>query len=381
MPKTVKTPDAVVSGSRLDGAEIFRQVMADVPFVRITSITREAVRLDLQFDYDIRVSVGDRDYIIFLDEKAQGEPRWLRPGIEQLSHRRCEYVRRSGIRSEDAAAVLVAPYVSPDMARECRDAGIGYIDNAGNCYLTFGTVYIRRDGKPNPIRRDPSLRTLFSPKAERVLRVLLTYPNRSWRTVQLANEATVSTGQIAKIKKALIAQDMIDEVDGIVLTKPSALLDLWAKDYARRPDEKIGMTTQYYVMDSLQELENKLAKALHEIPDFPVDSLALSGLSAANRLAPYTRSPRLSICIHNVAVRVFLESLLSLTQVESGANVLLSIPYDEGVFYGTEMVQGLPVPSPIQVYLDAYRLGGRAREGAEHLRNEVLTRLWNQTDS
>jgi hypothetical protein len=57
-----------------------------------------------------------------------------------------------------AYGILVAPYISPQSARLCVENGIGYVDLAGNCRLSFGSVYVERDGKPNPAPRSTPVR-------------------------------------------------------------------------------------------------------------------------------------------------------------------------------------------------------------------------------
>ena len=86
---------------------------------------------------------------------------------------------------------------------------MGYVDLAGNCHLAFGQVFIRKECRSNPYvqRRDP--RSLYSPKAERVLRVLLSNPNRAWKTEALSAEARVSLGQVANVKRLLADREWI----------------------------------------------------------------------------------------------------------------------------------------------------------------------------
>src|SRR5439155_948817 len=81
--------------------------------------------------------------------------------------------------------------------------GIGYVDLAGNCRLSFDQVYIRREGRPNPYIQKRDLRSLYAPKAERVLRVLMAHPYRQWKLTTLAREAEVSLGQAYNVKKLL----------------------------------------------------------------------------------------------------------------------------------------------------------------------------------
>jgi hypothetical protein len=57
--------------------------------------------------------------------------------------------------------------------------------------------------------------------------------------------------------------------------------------------------------------------------------------------------------------------------VDSGANVLLLSPYDEGVFYGSFAIGGSITASPLQVYLDVIGLRGRGQEAAASVRQKL----------
>jgi hypothetical protein len=67
---------------------------------------------------------------------------------------------------------------------------------------------------------------------------------------------------------------------------------------------------------------------------------------------------------------------LELKAVDSGANVSLLQPYDEGVFYGTQKTDGVQVVSPIQLYLDLRHIHGRGEEAAAALLEQVIKPVW-----
>jgi hypothetical protein len=64
--------------------------------------------------------------------------------------------------------------------------------------------------------------------------------------------------------------------------------------------------------------------------------------------------------------------LLDLRPVESGSNVSIYIPYDEGVFYNVQEANGIKIVGNIQLYLDLYNYPARGREQAEFLRREEI---------
>jgi len=60
-----------------------------------------------------------------------------------------------------------------------------------------------------------------------------------------------------------------------------------------------------------------------------------------------------------------------LKPVDSGPNILLLTPYDEGVFYAASSIGGLMTASPVQVYLDVIGSRARGQEAAEAIRREL----------
>jgi hypothetical protein len=250
--------------------------------------------------------------------------------------------------------VFIAPYISPAAAAICDQYNVGHLDFAGNCRLAFDKVYIRRQGFPNPAVEKRDLRSLYSPKAERVLRVLLAAGKRTWRTQELAGEASVSLGQVANIKKLLADREWIEvQPAGFGLrTLENAVLPLlqeWAANY-------------------------HIEASLSEASLTSIARVAFTGFSGAARLAPAVRYPRITAYasgdIDALAIR------LGLKPVSSGANVTLVEPNDEGVFYGTREIEGAPIASPVQIYLDLIQTKGRGAEAASAILEEVIKPLW-----
>jgi len=64
---------------------------------------------------------------------------------------------------------------------------------------------------------------------------------------------------------------------------------------------------------------------------------------------------------------------MSATPVVGSGNIMInSPPWDEGVFLGSQAIEGVCIVHPVQVYLDLWRLGDRGREAAEVLRRQCL---------
>ena len=57
--------------------------------------------------------------------------------------------------------------------------------------------------------------------------------------------------------------------------------------------------------------------------------------------------------------------LLGLRPVETGGNVSVVLPFDGGVFYGTQNVRGVKVASTVQLYVDLFNYPARGEEAAQ----------------
>lgn len=341
------------------GLLAFRDCLSAVPSLTIDSI-EEVIEKE---GPDYRVSVQGEDFkqIIYLEIKTLGTPKSTREAVNLLLRR---------IQKEPMTyGIFVAPFISPASAAICKDAGIGYINLSGNCFIAFQQVFINREKMGNQYPFKTNLSSIYSPKSERILRVLLTYPYQPWKAIDLAKEAQVSLGMITQVGKKLIEEEWLKKTpQGISLTQPKNLLADWTNNYTI----KRNILNNYYSLKSLQDVEIAIAETCSSLNI----SYALTGFSACNRLAPMVRGQRAMIYISRdidlVAEKVGLKP------VESGANIFLIQPYDVGVFWNAKPIGNLQISDPVQVYLDLKRYPGRGEEAADFLYREVINPRWQQ---
>ena len=305
-----------------------------------------------------RVSLPVRNghFMILVEVKDNGQPRYAREAVTRLL---------LGLQRTDADyAVFVAPYISPRGAEICRENGIGYIDLAGNSYISFDSIFIQKEGKSNPFKRETHLRSLFSPKSERILRVLLNSAKARWKVAELAEEAGVSLGLVSNVKKLLEDQEWLG--DGLTLAEPDALLQAWTQNYAYTRNEVFSL----YSLEEIPEIEARLDAycRTNAVP------FGFTGFSGAARYAPAVRYRQVMAFVDGEIEA--LSADLDLKPVDSGANVLILSPYDAGVLYGAAEVDGSQVVSPIQVYLDLVNYRGRGEEAAAAVYEQVLRKRW-----
>ena len=136
-------------------------------------------------------------------------------------------------RDESSPAMVTAPWISPRIGEQLRQAGVSYVDSVGNASVRFGTVLIEVSGRPRPVRAARSARsggsargggsararagrseaaasrgaaaggrrtsTLLTPANRRVVSALLDDPALGTASLRrLAAEAGVSLGQAHK---------------------------------------------------------------------------------------------------------------------------------------------------------------------------------------
>lgn len=339
--------------------ETVLECFQEIPFLNETRFRRAQVQEDIRsgLRVDLKITIDDLNIVAKI--KNNGEPRIARQAVYQLQ----QYLREL----PGDYGIFIAPYISPRAAKICKDEGIGYIDLAGNCHISFERTYIHKEGYPNPYTRKRYLRSLFSPKAERILRVLLSSSLKDWKVEDLAKEANVSIGQVSNVKKLLDDQEWIDsKTVGFSLNDPNSLLEEWSQNYNYRRNKIIN----FYTMLGATEFESKL----HDICQQENIRYGLTGFSGSFRYAPAVRHQRVMAYIQDG--EEILADRLEIKPVDSGANVLFLKPYDEGVFNGLRLLENSAVVSPVQIYLDLQSYRGRGKEAADILLEKVIQRAW-----
>lgn len=332
--------------------------LQDVPFVdpkRWDEPVAEVAGVDLLIDLPLRTGRAAR---LLVEARRSGEPRQAREAALVLL--------RATRQVPGAVPVFVAPYVAPPAASILREEGVGYADLAGNCRLVLDGVYVERSGRPNPLAEKRPLLSIYHAKGERVLRVLLSHPGRVWTLQALAAAAEVSLGHVHKVKEALRDIEWVDQSrDGLRVTQPLQALREWA----RNADWRRNSATGYYSMD-----RPAAEQGISAVCDALGIRCALTQFAGAERLAPYTRYLRASAYVESREDEV--AEAFGLRRAESGANLLLLRPYDEGVFYDRRRIEGAWVASPVQLYVDLIASHARGEEAAEHLLENEIAPLW-----
>lgn len=341
--------------------ESVQKCLGRIPFANIERMDAAPQMGGERPDLLIVLRLPEGIQLLVVEIKSSGQPRQAIAAANKL--------RLLNDVIPGSYGVFVAPYISPTSADICNQMGIGYIDLAGNCRIVFDSVFIQKEGILNPFREKRLLRSLFSPKSERVIRVLLSKLNRKWKIKQLAKEAKVSIGHVSNVKGKLFERNYIRlEKRGFSLIEEEALLAEWSEGYNYSRDKK----HYFYSLKTPQEVERDIQKTAIDLGL----NYALTSFSGASRLAPMVRYGTATTYVQQKENVDTISGLLELEKVDTGHNVELIEPYDEGVFYNSKDINGFRVVSPIQLYLDLRGVKGRGLEAAEFLFEKVIRPQW-----
>ena len=344
--------------------EAVRALLEHVPSVEVIG-TRYEQHLESSPQLDARLDLrheGSR-YALLIEIKPNGAPRFARSAIYELQSY-IAHLHRSEHQDDPGQfiPILVSSYLSPESRSICLDHDVAYLDLCGNAHLAFGPVYIERSVPDRPKAEARARRSLFTPRAGAILRVLLREPARPWRVTDLAEAANASLGHVSNIRKALLDREWVEtREDGLVLVQPDALLKSWRENYRQPADHHIS---GYTVLHG-DQLRDRLSGRLNPGPQSPRAICASS--SAAEWIAPYVRGGTHSFYADDPGARI-LQEALQLTHAAMGANVIVRIPNDETLFEdAVEPAPGIFCADPVVTYLDLWNGTDRDREAADHL--------------
>lgn len=205
----------------------------------------------------------------------------------------------------------------------------------------------------------------FAPKASRIVRALLSEPTRRWRLSDVTDQVRMNPGNVHRVLASLSERGFVErDEDLYVLEDPGSLLEAWAEHAVR------GRSRDRLMVPVHTELQHDVEQILEALGGAAV----VSGELAAELYAPYL--PAAHAVVHCVDERAWangqrLDVPSRLRPLRAHGQVIVGLA-DEGVADYGEHRDGFPLVSPAQLYVDLSRERGRAREAAEHVRDEVL---------
>ena len=310
-------------------------------------------------DLVLKIRLGRMIKNLVCEVKTSGEPRYVFQAVSQ--------VKLYSSLVENSYPVVVVPYIGQKSKEICKSFDVGYIDFGGNAYLKFDHVLIEKEGKGSLTQARRQAKDLFAPLSSRILRILLVNSEVSWTLSQLSKTAKISIGYVHKIAKTLEEKGYAvrDQDYRLKLSRPRALLDEWASKY---DFTTVNTLHNFYTFERDPSL---FIEKIKDTADRNSLNYALTLHAGAFLVAPYVRYTDVHIYIKPIEVNTWKEHL-DLRPVESGGTVMLVEPYDEGVFWGLQKINGAKVVSNIQLYVDLFNYPARGKEQAEFLREKKI---------
>jgi hypothetical protein len=265
----------------------------------------------------------------------------------------------------EAPFIIISPHIPDDLAADYQKAAINHGDLNGRLFIQTPWLLLDREPKEIVYRNPVSEPDLFSFKASRITRALLSNRDRSWSQEALTKRTQVSRGLVSRILTTLTDRGYVTQESpgsrhaaaAYRLTEFDRLLDAW-----KREDlwSKRGTVKQYSLLSNdAGEIARTVRDALGE------KLVAFTQWFAAHLRHPYTTPPIVSTYVlkgHR------LPELRFAREVASGGNLWLIVPEDEGVFLETQDCAGFRLVSDVQIYLDLLQVGQRGPDAAEALR-------------
>lgn len=271
-----------------------------------------------------------------------------------------------------ARPLILTDYLPARLADRLVEAGVNFVDAAGNVYLESpGKLYIRIQGARVKGLRETTMGRLSQPSGLRVLFVLLAEPRAvSMPYRELAEASGVALGSIAWIVRELREKGYLQQKgrDKWFLTRKRELFDFWLGGYGDllRPKLVVGR-----FQPPERDMDQTLAKFQKEAEAMRI-TWALAGGFAADALTHHFRGDELGLFVSEWSPEL-ARGLRWLPSSEGPVTVLRQ--FSPLVVFRSK---DLPVAHPLLVYAELV-LQGREREleAAKLLHDRYIAPLVN----
>lgn len=260
--------------------------------------------------------------------------------------------------------LLVVPRLTDLFLDACRQNKVSVADLNGQFFLRGPGLLISFPRLPGRnFRFDQEPRNVFVGKSVRIVRSLLSDPERFWQQTDLIKRTGATSGLVSRIVTYLTRQGQLKKVDArrFRVVSHLSLLDAWAEadDFARRA------TTHRFTALNSDPLE--LARKIRNVLTHDGSHFAFTQWVAAWLRHPYAEPSVVSLYVPHVPSEDLLAQL-GLRSVTDAGRVWFHVPADEGIFREKRFVQELPLVTDAQIYLDLLKTGLRGPEQAQALR-------------
>lgn len=270
----------------------------------------------------------------------------------------------------DSVYLVVAPTLSKRAREELRAHHVNHADLRGNIWIHEPGFYVNVEGDlpSRHVRAGPGP-SPFSKKASLVPRTLLELPEQHWGVREMSAETGLAVGYASEVLREMARRGYVVERDGgYGLGDAVRLLQDWSEAYSWGKNEIHSFVAAF----GKEELIRLIAKELEPAGD----RYALTLLTGSDFVAPHVQHNQVHVYVEESArdrILDFARDRLYAEPVRSGGNLHLLVPYyREAVFHGSRSVEGVPVVSNVQLFLDLVRYPVRGEEAAGALVRKAL---------
>ena len=330
-------------------------------FAKWLKVSKSKMRITDQYHnrkVDGFFKLGKHEFII--DIKSSSNSVQVTSAIQHLKNNLIRF-RGSPI------PLIVVPFMGDVGRKLCEDSSVSWADLSGNADISAPNLRVLIGGHPNLYKNLGRPSSPFAPKSSRIARWLLINAKKSITQRELSFATNVDEGQTSRIISRLEDEELIfRKNDGsIVISNPDLLLDSWREKY----DFKKNRIIKGHIA---ARSSNEILKNISDLLSDKDILHSATGLSGAWLYCKFANFRIVSFYIEEQLSKNLCKSL-GFKEEERGSNVWLVVPKDEGVFQGSETVEGINCVHPIQVYLDLFGHPERAMEAANDLRKNCLS--------
>ena len=268
--------------------------------------------------------------------------------------------------------VIGVPSMGETGQRLCEEAGVGWIDLAGNANIRGPGIVISISGR-KPTKRPPATGdNPFAQKSSRVIKRLLSEPQRWISQHELAKESRLDEGYVSKIVRRLEHDRQLqrDPARRLRPRSPDALIDEWRDHYDFGKHHRIA---GHVPARSGPELIEMVGEGLRRSSV----AHAFTGLAGAWLLTKFANFRLGTVLVEALPSADVLQSI-GFRADPRGANLWMVAPTDSDPIISAQTVDGFSCADPIQVYLDLKGHSERAQEAAAEVRRRLME--WHDND-
>jgi hypothetical protein len=241
----------------------------------------------------------------------------------------------------DLPLLVIAGYIPLEIAKEYADAGINYLDTAGNCTIRYKDLALIIQGKKKDKLPKANQSRAFQEAGVKIIFHLLMDPSRLQLTYRkLAEIAGVSLGAVGNVIKELSDLDFILETEkGRILKNTSLLLDRWVTAYHDTLRPRL-------ILQKMKYTNPEQYREWDRLPMQDADAVVLWGGEPAASLLTNYLSPEQFTLYTNDSWQGLIQDL-KLVPDESGNIEVLKMFWNENDIYREKYI----VP-PLLIYAD-----------------------------